>query len=471
MRREATRVLVTGGCGFLGHHLVRALVAGGHSVRVLDDLSTGKRERLGGMAVELLHADARNPAAIRRALDGAEIVFHLAGVPAPTADAATGSSLTHAEEVNVGGVIHLLHAATQTRPERIVIAGSGAVYGRAHAYLLHEEVAPLPSTPDAAQRLAVEHYARLFQESHGVPSVVLRLFRVFGPGEAWDAPGAGLVPRLCRAAIEDAPPLIVGDGRQTRDLVYVDNAVQAMLQAASVRGVDGEVINVASGEAVSVAHLWSVICELTGRRKDPPQPLYAPSPPWEPPHVRASIARAGRLLSWTPTVKLRDGLARTVQHFRSQRQMSANGWFTPPAPAPEPSPFFSTAATLPPSSATHSPSSAMHSPSSAPHSPSSVSPIPSSASLTPPPLPSSPSLSPTPIPSSHARSPSSASPMPWPRATRAVPPPPPPPRLIKPHPSDRTVEKIIPVDDDAIEAVELDVEWAPVPPPPGQRRA
>jgi nucleoside-diphosphate-sugar epimerase len=337
MRSEATRVLVTGGAGFIGSHLVRALVGAGHGVRVLDNFATGRRDRLIGVAVEVIDDDVRNPAAVRRAIDGVEVVFHLAGVEVPPAEAPT-RDLRGSIEVNVGGTLLVLQAAAAVRARRVVIAGSGAVYGTAAPYVLHEDVAPAPSTAEAVQRLSIEHFARLFREQHGVPAVVLRLFRCFGPGEAWSPPPGArphLVPMLCRAALRGQSPMLVGDGRQTRDLVYVDNAVAGLVAAGSVRGPDAGVYNIASGEAVSLQAAWHLVAQLAGYRHDPPEPAFVPAPRHEPPHVRVSIARASRDLGYAPAVLLREGLRRTLDYYREELRSSDNGWFLPPDPPPE----------------------------------------------------------------------------------------------------------------------------------------
>ena len=311
MLRRGTRVLVTGGAGFIGGHLVRALLAAGHAVRVLDDLSTGSPERLKDLQAELLQGDVRNFAAVRRAMDGAQLVFHLAArrvseVPEDP------HPLWRAQEVNLGGATHVLEAARQGQGSpRVVLASSGEVYGRAAAYLLHEEISPVPTTPEGVQLLAVEQYARLYWESFGVPTVALRLFTTFGPGEPVDGPS--LVPRLCLAALTGGEPIIEGDPRHSRDLVYVDNVVSALLCAAEAPSVEGQVFNIASGEATAAATVWSTLCELAGRRRQLVEPEYRPARSWEQTNVRVSIARANRALQYSPVVRLREGLKRTLE--------------------------------------------------------------------------------------------------------------------------------------------------------------
>jgi nucleoside-diphosphate-sugar epimerase len=318
MLRRGTRVLVTGGAGFIGSHLVRALLAAGHAVRVLDDLSTGSPERLKDLPAELLQGDVRNFAAVRRALDGAQLVFHLAG--RRVSDAPDDPHpLWRAQEVNLGGAIHVLEAARQGQgTPRVVLASSGEVYGRAATYLLHEEVSPLPATPEGVQLLAVEQYARLYWESFGVPTVALRLFTTFGPGEPIDGPS--LVPRLCLAALTGVEPVIepLGESapRHSRDLVYVDNVVSAFLAAAEAPSVEGQVFNIASGEATTAATVWSTLCELTGRRRVIDPELRA-ARTWEQTNVRASISRATRSLQYAPSIRLREGLKRTLEAYQA----------------------------------------------------------------------------------------------------------------------------------------------------------
>jgi UDP-glucose 4-epimerase len=327
MAPQATRILVTGGAGFLGGHLVKALVEAGHSVRVLDDFSTGTRERLDGLPIDLLEGDVRSGSAVAEAMDGVELVFHLAGVR--VGNRVPRDEVLLAETVNVGGALNVLAAAAARDTRRVVLAGSGSVYGGGCNYVLHEDLPPQPATIHAIQQRAVEQYARLYHQMRGVGSVVLRLFRCYGPGERWSDERAALVPRLCRAAVEGHSPTFFGDGRQTRDLVYADDAVAAFIAAGWAGAVDGNVYNIASGEPVSVAHVWEVIARLAGYRSDAPLPRHLPALAWEPPYVKVSLARARRDLGYAPRHTLRQGLERTLEHYRSLWRGQEHGWFTP----------------------------------------------------------------------------------------------------------------------------------------------
>ena len=308
---------------------MRALVEAGHQVRVLDDFSTGKKERIATLPIEVVRADVRSGPAVRRALDGAQAVFHLAGSPAPPQ--ATHTEVLRAEDVNVAGAINVFAQAAREHVRRVVVASSAAVFGKSSAYVLHEDVSPQPATPWAVQKLAVEHYARVYREQHGVPTVTLRLARCFGPGEPWRGASLPLVPALCRAAFEGTPPRLTGEGRQSRDLLYIDNVVSALCAAAWAPGAAGGLYNVASGEAISVVEVWHQIARLVGfEQQHAAEPEMVPLPRWEPVQQRLSIAHARRHLGWMPLVPLREGLKRTVEHYRLSWLGKDNGWFAPP---------------------------------------------------------------------------------------------------------------------------------------------
>ena len=332
MLTHGTRVLITGGSGFIGSHVARSLCASGCEVRILDDLSSGRRDRIAALdGIQFLHADVRNPAAVHRAMQGVQAVIHLAGVQ-PGVDA------IRAQEVNLGGALHILNFAREVdkreRP-RVVLCGSASVYGQQTGFVLHEELPPHPSTPEAVMALAMEHYGRVFREAYGVPVVNLRIFRCFGPDEDVERSDAGIVAKLVRAALDGKSPIIFGDGQQTRDLIYVDNVVAAILAALEVADPPAEPLNIASGEAVAINFLWNLILETCGKKRLAIDPTYVPAAPWDPKHTRPQIARACKVLGWAPAVRLREGLQKTVEHYQARRNADPNAWF---APKEEPAP-------------------------------------------------------------------------------------------------------------------------------------
>jgi UDP-glucose 4-epimerase len=332
MLTHGTKVLITGGAGFLGSHVARALSASGCEVRVLDDLSTGRKERITALdGIQFLQADVRNPAAVHRAMHEVQAVIHLAGVQ-------PGVDPIRAQEVNLGGALHILNFARdidkRSRP-RVVLCGSASVYGKQTGFVLHEELAPHPATPEAVMALAMEQYGRVYREAYGVPVVNLRIFRCFGPDEDADRSDAGIVAKFVKAALDGKSPVIFGDGQQTRDLIYVDNVVAAILAALEVADPPAEPLNIASGEAVAVNFLWNLVLETCGKKRLAIDPTYVPAPPWDPKHTRPQIARACKVLGWGPAVRLREGLARTVEFYQSQRSADPNAWF---APKEEPAP-------------------------------------------------------------------------------------------------------------------------------------
>ena len=306
------KVLVTGGAGFIGSHLVRTLAAAGETVRVLDDLSTGRVENLDGATgdVELVKGDVRDPLAVGKALADVEVVHHLAALPSVARSVADP---LRSHQVNVEGTLNLLLEARDAGARRLVYASSSSVYGDTPALPKHEEMPVVPRSPYAAAKLAGEAYCRAFARVYPLETVCLRFFNVFGPHQDPASPYAAVVPRVVTRMLAGEPAEINGDGRQTRDFTYVANAVAACrLAAAAGPEAVGEAMNVGCGERISVLDLVGLVNDLLGRRI---QPAFRPARDGDVRDSQAAIAKAGRLLGYQPLVDVRQGLAATVNWF------------------------------------------------------------------------------------------------------------------------------------------------------------
>src|SRR5512134_2924343 len=309
--------LVTGGAGFIGSNLAEALLSAGHKVRVFDNFLTGKRENLAGLAerfgssYELLEGDLRDLEATRRAVEGADYVLHqgaLPSVPRSVADPVLSNG------VNVAGTVNVLVAARDVGVRRVVFAASSSAYGDTPALPKRESMTPNPKSPYAAQKLAGEHYMRIFHEVYGLETVSLRYFNVFGPRQDPKSMYAAVIPRFITCALRGEPPTVYGDGRQTRDFTYIDNVIQANLAACSAPGgACGEVFNVACGERVSLLDILEIVCALAGKRVDP---VFEPSRPGDVRDSLADISRAREVLGYDPKVPFREGLEKTFSWFR-----------------------------------------------------------------------------------------------------------------------------------------------------------
>jgi UDP-glucose 4-epimerase len=298
------RCLVTGGAGFIGSHVAERLLALGHTVRVLDNLSTGDRANLAPIAgAEFVEGDVQDPAACARAVEGVEVVFHLAAlgsVPRSIRDS-WGS-----HDANVNGTVRLLEAARATGVRRVVYSSSSSVYGDTPTLPKVETVEPLCRSPYAAGKLAGEQYTLAYARAGLVEGVALRYFNVFGPRQSPAGAYAAVIPLFMRAALEGGAVRVNGDGGQTRDFTYVDNVVRANLLAAfgAADRVSGQVVNVGAGDRTSLLRLIELICEVSGA-----QVSVEHAPPREG-DVRDSLAgleRARAVLGYEPRSRWRRG--------------------------------------------------------------------------------------------------------------------------------------------------------------------
>jgi UDP-glucose 4-epimerase len=304
-----TLCLVTGGAGFIGSHLVEALVERGARVRVLDDFSTGRRENLAAVAdhIELREGDVTHMKTVERAVAGCDCVLHLAAIASVQASLEQPRR-TH--RVNVDGTLNVLEAARQAGARRVVFASSTALYGDHTALPLREALPPHPLSPYAAGKAAGEAYCRAFHASYGLPTVALRFFNVYGPRQDPSNPYSGVISIFTARMTRGERPVIYGDGEQTRDFVYITDAIRAMVLACEREEAIGSVLNVACGKQTSILQLAAALNQVLGTNLTP---TFAPARSGEVRFSEGDARRARELLGWEAQVRLQEGLSRLVQ--------------------------------------------------------------------------------------------------------------------------------------------------------------
>ena len=318
------RYLVTGGAGFIGSHVVDALVERGHEVAVVDDLSTGSRDNLAAHAdIEIIAADLADREVAAAAVAGVDYVVHMAGMSSVPRSV---REPRRAHRANVDATFELLLAASGARVRRVVLASSSSVYGESAARRKHEGLRPAPLSPYALHKLMGEQYAELFNRLHGLETVALRFFNVFGPRQSSDSHHAGVIGRFAAALLAGETPTIHGDGEQTRDFTYVADAVRGVVQACAASAAAGRVVNIARGERLSVNALCSMLQRIMGVSA---RARHASHRTEDVRHSQADVSLARDLLGFVSAVPVEEGLRRTVDWYR-QRMLPARRPAAPP---------------------------------------------------------------------------------------------------------------------------------------------
>jgi UDP-glucose 4-epimerase len=304
------RVLVTGGAGFIGSNLVRALLERGDEVRVLDNFSTGSRANLEGLGVEVVEGELRSYERVHNATRRAEVVYHLGAlgsVPRSVQDPLTSNA------VNVEGTMNVLLAARDEGVRRVVFASSSSVYGAQSELPMTESLRADPISPYGVAKLAAERYCVSFSRVYeSFEAVVLRYFNVFGPRQSPHSQYAAMVPLFITAIAGGEPVTVYGDGEQSRDFTYVDNVVEATILAADADGASGRIFNVAAGSPATVNAMAEAIGRVCGR---PVERRFEPRRPGDIRDSWADLGQAREVLGYEPSVGLDEGLQRTIEHL------------------------------------------------------------------------------------------------------------------------------------------------------------
>jgi len=300
------RFLVTGGAGFLGSALVNRLARTDHTVRALDDLSAGDPARLDPQVL-LTRGDVSDVPKLWTLLQGVDCVYHLA------ARVSVPESILYPSDynaVNVGGTVAVMEAMRDAGVKRVVLTSSGAVYGEQEEQPVCEGLFPNPGSPYAVSKLAAEHYVRTIGALWGIETVILRVFNAYGPGQSLPPAHAPVIPQLLKQALGGGSLVVFGDGRQSRDYVYVEDVVEGLVSAATAKNVDRQIINLGSGTDVSVNALVDKIRRVTGR---PVEPLHSGAQSGGVSRLCADITKAQCLLNFAPRVDLDTGLRLTLE--------------------------------------------------------------------------------------------------------------------------------------------------------------
>jgi nucleoside-diphosphate-sugar epimerase len=310
------KYLVTGGAGFIGSHIAGELVRKGHSVRVVDNFSTGKRENISSFLdeIELVEADIREFKACREVVEGMDFVLHqaaLTSVPFSIED----PLLTN--EVNITGTLNLLLASRDAKVRRLVFASSASVYGDDSRLPKTEKMEGFPISPYALSKRVGEMYCQLFSQLYGLSTVCLRYFNIFGPRQDPFSQYASVIPSFIGNMLKEEKPSVFGDGEQSRDFLYVSNVVEANILASRASEVSGEVFNIAGGEKTTVNSLVKELNELLGKEI---KPAYDDPRSGDIKHSYADISKARKMLKYEPAVSFSEGLRETVRWYREGKK-------------------------------------------------------------------------------------------------------------------------------------------------------
>ena len=306
------RYLVTGGAGFIGSHTVDELVRRGHSVVVLDDLSAGKEENLAEVRnkITFIKGGITDIEIVRKAIVEADYVLHLA---ARTSVPRSVKDPLETNKVNVEGTLNVLVAARDAKVKRIVYAASSAAYGETPTLPKVETMQPQPISPYGVAKYVGELYAQTFGRVYGLENVCLRYFNIFGPRQDPGSPYSGVLAKFCSGFLESTPPTVFGDGEQSRDFTYVDNAVAANLLACEAPNVSGKVFNIGTGVRVTLNETIALLSKLAGTSLET---KYEPARDGDIRDSQADITQARELLKYEPFVSFEEGLQRTLDWYR-----------------------------------------------------------------------------------------------------------------------------------------------------------
>ena len=305
------KFLVTGGAGFIGSHIVDALVKNGDKVCVLDDLSSGRRENLEGVAdkIKFVEGDIRDKVIAAKAMDGVDYVLHQAALR--SVPKSLGNPKLY-NDVNINGTLNILETAKEAKVKRIVFASSSSVYGETDRFPQREDFYPRLISPYALTKLAGEYYCRIFSEIYGLETASLRYFNVFGPRQSLENQYAVVIPKFITCMLKDENPPIHGDGKQTRDFTYVENVVQANIKAVTAPDIKCEVFNVACGKNYSVLDIIKYVNKIL--KKDI-KPKFTPTRAGDIKDTLADISKAKKLIKFDPRIGFEEGLVKTIEYF------------------------------------------------------------------------------------------------------------------------------------------------------------
>lgn len=306
------KYLVTGGAGFIGSHIAEELVQKGHSVRVIDNFITGKKENIASFLerIDLIEGDIRDSEVCKRAVEGMDFVLHQAALPS-VPRSIKDPLLTN--EINITGTLNLLLASRDANVQRLVFASSSSVYGDDPQLPKKEGVEGIPLSPYAISKRVGEMYCRVFSQGFGLSTVCLRYFNIFGPRQDPFSQYAAAVPNFITKMLKEESPVIFGDGEQSRDFTYVSNVIEANILASEANEVSGEVFNIAGGEKATVNSMVEKINEVLQKKI---KPSYDDVRPGEIKHSFADISKARKVLKYEPSVSFSEGLKKTIHWFK-----------------------------------------------------------------------------------------------------------------------------------------------------------